>query len=711
MNTELVIQKMMLIIKRALQSLAISLVMMLLIVFWLAFSNSGLNMILYSAQFFMPGSLQIGKIEGSLFQKIILEDIHYQVDSEQYSAELKAAKIMIRGEWLGLLSRKLTLDQWSVENAELQYVGKETVSPQVLIVEFAQGGVRVDQKNNHFDVQLLESQGIYNQLPFQIQMGVSFENEKLSFKESIVTYGEHQFKIKINTQPQILEEGKVNAAPTLDWEYQTTLKNNESLQLKAEVQLLPQQISWTKGVLQKGKKRLVSFSGLIKIKDFDPLKNLKDQVLEGQYQAEFNDLSPIYQIFPAISRLKAKPMIKGNITGVIEKPQISIQGNVGTAIFSIPKPHITVKEFKLHIEGTLGENLAVSSSGFLGGNPFYLKGKFNPLLEGTPGEFELKAKDIRVLNTANMRIVASPNITLHYQAKTLAITGFVDIVEGEIVMRKELSNVIVSNDVIFTGVKNLNLHPEAIKMMPNVEFNIQNRLYFKGYGLDAKVRGKLKIEKRMDGLYMAEGRLTLLEGKYRLPSGAGHIYRGHLFYPPGTLLNNPVLDIRVLQKQAGKLNESGDVGVYVQGSLQKPLYHLYSSEPLKQNEILSRLGCGGTQFEGEANQKQLFSQTAMLLGGGANPILDSLQTKFGLEEFGIQSKDAYKYISSQEGSDTALVVGKSFGKRVYLQFMQGMVEPTSTLRVQYFMNPYMAVSAETSTTGMGGDLSFSVEKD
>jgi translocation and assembly module TamB len=217
------------------------------------------------------------------------------------------------------------------------------------------------------------------------------------------------------------------------------------------------------------------------------------------------------------------------------------------------------------------------------------------------------------------------------------------------------------------------------------------------------------IEQRNDGVYTGEGRLTIVKGKYLLPGGNGVVSRGHLFYPPGTLLNNPVLDIRVAQKKASQFGKSEDLGIYVQGTLLKPTYNLFSSNHLGNSEIMNKMGLGSSETSGNNNNNnQLLSQTALLVGGGANPLVENIQNRLGLEEFGVQTQE--KYFSTQEGNDTMLVVGKSLTDRVYVQFIQGMLMPFSALRIKYFLSKYFAVGAETSTEGQGVDLYFSKEQ-
>ena len=138
---------------------------------------------------------------------------------------------------------------------------------------------------------------------------------------------------------------------------------------------------------------------------------------------------------------------------------------------------------------------------------------------------------------------------------------------------------------------------------------------------------------------------------------------------------------------------------------------LYSSNSsVQSSEILSRLGFGGTESTGE--QRQVLSQTAFLLAGSANPFIEALQDNLGIEEFSIGSRATQNSFATGDGTDTVLVVGKSLTKKIYLQYLQSVMEPIGTIKLKYFFNSQFTTSIETSTEDdIGADLTFSMETD
>lgn len=437
--------------------------------------------------------------------------------------------------------------------------------------------------------------------------------------------------------------------------------------------------------------------------------NSIEKELKGNLIGKFNDLNALYIFFPQISRLKSNLDIHGTFSGTLKKPILTIHANSKDGSFYIPKQAVFVNHLNIDIDGEFPQNLQLTGSGQSGDGKFNFNGSFN--LQKKP-EFNLKisGKNIQIYNTKNIQITASPTITLHYLEKNLLIEGNVPLVNANIMLQNDKNTMILSKDIIILNPDNSIPHP-MIKIIPRLYLTTENRLHFKGYGLDGIVSGKINIEKRADGLLAGTGRLTIKEGKYRLQGATRYIQRGYLLFPAGTLLTDPILDIYILQKNTAEMQNNGDVGIYVQGTLQKPILSPYSNSNLQNSEILSRLGFGGTQNSTGEPERQAISQTAFLLAGTANPFVEHLQENFGLEEFNIESRETHKSFTTQGATDTVLVLGKALSRKVYLQYLQSVLEPISTIRLKYLLTPHITVSAETGSEGLGGDLIFSLERD
>jgi translocation and assembly module TamB len=432
-----------------------------------------------------------------------------------------------------------------------------------------------------------------------------------------------------------------------------------------------------------------------------------DQNINGSISGQWLDLSFLHAFLPEIATPTGSVAITGEIAGTLKKPKLSLQTNIKKMAFFMPKQGLHIKNLDCRIAGNIHEPLTVEGTGLAGNGSFTLTGVFAPW-QDFKTTLKLTGKNLQIYNTTDTQIMVSPAITVNYVNHTLFIQGNIQIPKGTIFIRDPKHDATPSKDVVLVGSKHEETN-QPFKVVPSLYLTIEHQLHFKGYDLEGIVGGKLAIEERSDGLLAGTGRLTIIQGKYRLRGTTYYIHHGHLLFPPGTLLSDPILDILISQKRVNERQET-DVGIYVQGTLQNPLPHLYSSVPLQNSDILSRLGFRSTEMSGTANQRQIVTQTAVLLSGNANPLVDVLQTNLGLEEFSLGSRETHK-ISTQGGTDTVLILGKPLSKKLYLQYLQSVMEPVTTVKLKYSLSPYFSTSIETGTEGLGADLTFSMEKD
>jgi len=435
-----------------------------------------------------------------------------------------------------------------------------------------------------------------------------------------------------------------------------------------------------------------------------------EQPIAGTLTANFQNLTALYTVLPQLSRLKAALSVQGQFQGTVQSPALFITAETTKSSFYLLKQAAFVDNINIQCTGILPGTLDILGKGRSGTGHFQLTGDYTsiekPLLF-----LEINGHDINIYNTNNIKLNVSPNITLALSKNILELNGTVSITKGDIIIQSDKNQIVISDDVIIIDPTATHLPTKRFNIIPHLYLITENRLHFKGYGLDGIVSGKLTINKRSDGLLSGHGRLTIKEGKYRLQGATRYIHHGYLLFPPGTLLNDPILDIRVLQKSTLSSESQADVGIYVQGTLQKPILSPFSNANLQNTEILSKLGFGNTQSPTTETERQLISQSAFLLAGTTNPFIEHLQENLGLEEFNLESREAHRTYTTQGATDTVLVIGKPLSTKLYLQYVQSVLDPISTIRLKYALTPHVTTSVETGTEGLGGDLIFSWERD
>jgi hypothetical protein len=641
---------------------------------WFFTTESGCKTSFYFLNNLVPGELKIENVKGTWINKLTLKNIEY----ENAILKMFAAEVIFEPNIMSLLHSIIQVPFIKLENAS--FVWKEK-SAYPLLVENGVGQFQMTFNRQYLSINIQHIRGSWLDMPlyahtkinaiakhFQIPTGelVLGENQ-INITES--AYSKNQFnwvihlnttqKIKANFNGYFLREqkqnhwsGKLNKADlTSETTGTWTLKTPSSLHLSDT--------------------------------DF----TLKDIILQNN-----------------ASRLQ--------LNGDFHYGTEGLNSNLNLASLFVPKQALTLKNLHLNISGKIGNPLLLKGFGHSGEGKFEVDGRMQFNTEKKVS-LNLRGKNLQIYNTRNIQIIGSPQLTLNLKNNTLFVDGTLLIHKAYITMQDQKNVALLSKDIVLTNTSKSISKNAEFKIIPNLYLVIENNLHFDGYGIIGTVGGKLTINERPDGLLTGNGKLTIKEGKYRLQGATRYIHRGHLLFPPGTLLKDPLLDILISQNRVQQQGEitSTNVGLYVQGTLLHPIYYPYSNDNnLKSADILSRLGFGQNETAGDENQRQLFAQTAFLFSGTANPFIDFLQKNLNIEEFNLESKQTNKTFYTQGGADTVLVIGKSLSEKLYLQYLQSIIEPISTLRLKYFLSRYFTVSAETGTEGLGSDLIFSMEK-
>jgi translocation and assembly module TamB len=126
---------------------------------------------------------------------------------------------------------------------------------------------------------------------------------------------------------------------------------------------------------------------------------------------------------------------------------------------------------------------------------------------------------------------------------------------------------------------------------------------------------------------------------------------------------------------------------------------------MDESDILSYLVLGrplneASESEGESLYKEAATSIS-LAGSGA--IARSIGGVFELSEVNIESGDT--------AEDTALVLGKSLTPRLYVRYVQGLVDNTNMFQVRYRLSNKWTLQTESGTrSASGADLIYSFER-
>ncbi|MDR0247157.1 MAG: translocation/assembly module TamB domain-containing protein, partial [Burkholderiales bacterium] len=273
------------------------------------------------------------------------------------------------------------------------------------------------------------------------------------------------------------------------------------------------------------------------------------------------------------------------------------------------------------------------------------------LHEGKPrGKLAIKADRLRLIRRPDMVLVVTGNADLGYDEQGVSLLGNLMTNYGSIQYRD--SDVpSLSDDVVVLGEQ----PQESSISLANVQFDVDlgNNFRLRGYGIDTKLAGTLKLRARPNQALTAYGNVRTEEGVYRAYGQKLEIRRGIIsFLGP---LDNPALDILAIRE-----NSSVDAGVAVKGTATRPTVALYSNPSMSTNETLSWLLFDhGTENMEKGDAAILFHLlNNMLAGGSGETLTDEL---FGgvIDEINVVAGQM------EDGTTTQIItVSKRLGKNL-----------------------------------------------
>ena len=436
--------------------------------------------------------------------------------------------------------------------------------------------------------------------------------------------------------------------------------------------------------------------------------------LNGNFDLQLKDLSALSLISPEVSANQGSLTAHGELKGNLQKPEFKILTEINKGQCFFPLYGTQLKEINLKLTGSDQDAWKFQATTAIGKGLLAIQGNNSKINQWTT-KLDIKGHNLQVADTRQYQITASPDLKVEFYGNSLEVEGKIVIPKG-VIRLAEQSQTSLSQDVRFVDSKTSTTAPPKDPFYTNLDIalKIDNALHVQGYGLDAFVGGKLRLFKRMDNLWASTGHLMIKEGQYKLRDKIFSINQGRLIYPQGTLLQNPSLDIRMVQQQGHQPHTNLDeIGIYLQGTLQKPQLQAYSNKGLSQDETLSQLGFG-SQLHSDAEQKRfLMSQaTSWITSDNDSGFSKSrLQKALGLEELNLESRDVQKSIGTEDASTTVLVFGKRLSSRLYMQYIQGVMGDSSDVRLEYKLSPRFAISVDTGTVDSGMDILWSLEKD
>lgn len=240
-----------------------------------------------------------------------------------------------------------------------------------------------------------------------------------------------------------------------------------------------------------------------------------------------------------------------------------------------------------------------------------------------------------------------------------------------------------------------------------IETDLGPRFYFTGVGLDTRLAGSLRLTAHGSDLPRATGSIRTVGGKFDAYGQKLAIERGILNFQG--LPDNPALNVRALRKGLPV-----EAGVEVVGTVKNPVVRLVSDPELPEAEKLSWLVLGhGPEQAGSNDASTLIAAASGLLGNGSGGVVQDLQRRFGIEQFGMRrgqigdtgERQATSRVAGGSGFDTSgattggqiVTVGKRISSHAVLSYEQALGRAESLVKLTVDLSHRLSVVGQAGS--------------
>lgn len=330
-----------------------------------------------------------------------------------------------------------------------------------------------------------------------------------------------------------------------------------------------------------------------------------------------------------------------------------------------------------------------------------LAGEFSPFEEVGPGGFvRIRGNNIDAVRLPDRFVKASPDMTVRYAAGQISVDGEVTIPRADIVVR-ELPEAAVSpsaDTVVMDREAVAAVAPGQI-IGGELALNLGRDVRLRGFGLDTRLTGTLKLSQGPDGTPQGFGVVRLVDGQFGAYGKELVIERGTLgFTGP---LDDPAVNLRAV-RQVEWEGQRVTAGILVSGTTSRPQSRIFSEPAMSEADALSYLISGRPLQSTAAGDRSAIAGAALALGvQQTSPITDRIGSAITLDELGLQGGGSL--------DETEIVAGKQLGSDLYVRFSYGLFSRIGTVLARYRLGRNVSIEA-ASGEDQSLDLIYSIER-
>ena len=441
----------------------------------------------------------------------------------------------------------------------------------------------------------------------------------------------------------------------------------------------------------------IDLGGLGKVNGSAVLANLLSAPsAKGGLTAEINDLQLISLFVPQVQnvqgRLTADIDVDGELSALLPTGTVRLTGGS----LEIPEAGAEITDLTLAATAANDGQLTLTGEADSAGGKLTVDGNYD--LAGNQGVVTVTGDAFQVVNTREIKVLISPDLSIAKNDEGIAVTGELLIPKASLSPPKGAarSRVAASADVIIVkDGQQASDAGQALDLRADVKVVLGDDVNVSGFGFNGQLKGALRVEQQPQLAPRGSGTIEVVAGDYEIYGQQLTIERGRLLFSSGPL-DNPGLDLRVTRTFDDVM-----AGADVRGNVRKPVLTLISDPTMAHSNILSYLVFGRPQSEASGSQNAMLFRAATALGtSGGNAFAKNISDAVGLDTL---------TLDGDSPEETSLVMGKYLSPDLYVSYGLGIFDAVNTFSLRYSISDRLSLESSASSKASSADLFYTID--
>jgi len=417
--------------------------------------------------------------------------------------------------------------------------------------------------------------------------------------------------------------------------------------------------------------------------------------MRGELHTQLSNLYWLEMFSPDLVRPYG--VIEGHIQlgGTRQQPLLGGQAQLRNFSAELPALGLSLSQGQASLDAQPDGSARITAQAHTGGQGALLvDGSLSWFGQAQPLQLHIGGDQVLLSDTAELRVVANPDLNLRLIGTTMELRGSVHIPQATIDLQRLDRGTSVSQDVVVLDPADPQ-SSEAARLDMDLQISLGSKVAMSGFGLKGQLSGQMQLRARPNRETLANGELEIT-GRYKAYGQDLTITQGQLQWNHD-IVSDPRLNIRA-QRVVGEIT----AGIHVTGRAHQPWVEIWSDPAMSQSESLAYLVLGRSLSLASDDETQQLNAASTALSAGSGLLAAQLGAKLGLDDAGVSQSRAL--------GASVIGVGKYLTPRLYLGYGVSLLGSGSVLTLKYLLKRGFDVEIETSTVENRTSLNWRREK-